>query len=309
MPGTVVPNARRSRHGRTLAELLVTLTVSGVLFALLATAFIGHERLVSGSSAISESRAHTRQALQIVPALMRSVATGDLHAVHDTLADFAYRIATGIVCLPSTSNQLVLAPDSVANGQYFASTTHTPQPGDVAHVFDAGLLPSATDDRWWTASVSGVAWVPNGCSGSILLDPVADAAHRARVLTLAWLGAAPVAISTGAVVSFTRRTRARLYASSGNRFLGISDFDPLLGRWSVVQPVSGPYAGTRSAPGVQFQLLDSLGAVLPPGPSPVGASALSLRVRSQTRTPLRMTGMRRGIRSESLSAHVALRNR
>ncbi|MGQ0641446.1 MAG: type II secretion system protein [Gemmatimonadaceae bacterium] len=305
----MTPNARSLRRaGRTLAELMVALMVSGVLFVLLATAFIGHERLVSGSTAIGEARAQARQAHQIVPALLRSVVPADVYAMHDTLADFAYPISSSLVCLLSTSNQLMLAPDSSARGQIFVSRTHTPTPGDLAHIFDSGVLPSTTDDRWWLASVSGLATLPNGCSGSPLLDPVADAVHSARVLSVAWLGGAPVSIPPGAVVHFTRRTRALLYASSGNDYLGISNFDPVRG-WSVVQPVSGPYARLSSAPGVRFQLLDSLGGALPSGAPALGASTLALHVRTQTAVQVRVAGMQRGARSESLSAHVALRNR
>ncbi len=302
-----MPNANVAlRPGRTLAELLVTLTVSGLLFALLTNAFIALERLVAGSTAIAEFRAHTRQAHQIAPVLLRAVASGDLYAVRDSLADFAYPIASAVVCLPSPPHQVMLAPDSIANGQHYASWTHMPRPGDLAHIFDAGTLPTATDDRWWTLSVNGLGVVPNGCAGSALLDSVADAAHRARVVSVT---ATTALIPAGAIVAFTRRTRAAVYASSGRDYLGISDFDPTLSRWSVVQPVSGPYISRPGAPGVQFQLLDSLGARLPGGVAPVNASTFALRVRSETATQVRITGMRRGVRAESLSSHIALRNR
>lgn len=308
-----MPNATHAaRQGRTLPELLVTLAVSGVLFALLTAAFIAHERLVSGSTAIAEARGQVRQAHQIIPAVLRaaSVAGGDIHAVHDTLVEFDYPIAHGVVCALSTPTRLMLAPDSIAVGQRLASWIHAPRAGDLAHVFDAGSLPGATDDRWWVASVGGVARLPNGCVGSSLLDPVADAAHQAHVVALgAWWGPTPAALPLGAVVQFTRRTRLLLYASSGKDFLGASDFDPTLPRWSVVQPVSGPYAGRAGAPGVQFRLLDSVGAAIPAGATPAGGSTVQLHVRSQTATPMRIAGMRRGFRAESLAAHVALRNR
>jgi hypothetical protein len=302
-----MPNARATlRPGRTLPELLVTLTVSGILFALLTGVGIALERLVAGSTAIAESRSHVRQAHQIAPLLLRAVAGADLYMVQDSLAEFAYPIASAVVCLPSQPHQVMLAPDTVANGQHYASLTHMPRPGDLAHIFDPGVLPTATDDRWLTASVSWLGVVPNGCAGSALLDSVADAAHRARVVSVA---ATTALIPAGAVVAFTRRTRAAVYASSGNDYLGISDFDPTTLRWSVVQPVSGPYFSRPGAPGVHFQLLDSLGALLPVGALPINASTFALRVRSQTATQVRITGMRRGARAESLSSHIALRNR
>jgi hypothetical protein len=304
-----LPNAASlARAGRTVAELLVALTVGGILFALLSAAFIGHERLTSGSTAIAELRGQTRQAQQIVPALLRAVASGDLFAVQDTLADFAYPIATGIVCLPATTGQLILAPDSIASGQRLGARTHTPRPGDLAHVFDAGPLIGASDDRWWTVPIGGTAALPNGCTGSPFLDPIRDATHTARIASIVgWPGAAPPPV--GAVVHFTRRTRAFLYTSSGKDYLGVSDFDPIVPQWSVVQPVSGPYASQAGVPGLQFQLLDSLGATLPLGPIPAGVATVALNVRSRTTGPLRITGMPRGPRAESLSAHVALRNR
>ncbi|MEW5916167.1 MAG: prepilin-type N-terminal cleavage/methylation domain-containing protein, partial [Gemmatimonadota bacterium] len=63
-----MPNV--TRLGRTLPELLVALVVSGILFALLSAAFIGHERLTAGATAIAELRANARQAQQILPAIL-----------------------------------------------------------------------------------------------------------------------------------------------------------------------------------------------------------------------------------------------
>ena len=306
------PNEQSHRCGRTLLELLVALTVSGILFALLSTAFVGHSRLVAGTTAIAESRARARQAQQIIPAVLASAApaAADLYAVHDTLVEFGYAIGTGVACLAGTSSQLMLAPDSIAAGQRLASWTHTPRPGDLAHIYDAGPLPGASDDRWWTASVSGLAWVPNGCSGSALLDPVRDAGHRARVLSIAgWTGPAALAIPLGAVVRFSRRLRVLVYSSSGKDYLGVSDWDGALSRWSVLQPVSGPYTGSAGVPGIQFRLTDSLGGLLPYGPSPSGAALLNVTLRTHSATPVRIPGMRPGFRAESLTANVALRNR
>jgi len=230
--------------------------------------------------------------------------------VHDTLVELDYPIANGVVCAASPPARLVLAPDSIAIGQRLASWIHAPRAGDLAHVFDPGTLPGVSDDHWWVAAVGGVALLPNGCAGSPLLDPVADASHQAHVVALsAWFGPGPPAVPLGAVVRFTQRTRLLLYASSGKDFLGASDFDPTLARWSLVQPVSGPYAGRAGAPGVQFLLLDSMGAALSVPAIPPGGSTIQIRIRSQTGTPVRIAGMRRGFRAESLTAYIALRNR
>jgi hypothetical protein len=305
-----VPNV--ARKGRTLAELVVVLTVSGILFALLSAAFLGHSRLVAGTTAIAEVRGHARQAQQIIPAILRAAApaAADLYAVHDTLVDFAYDIGSGVACLAGTSGQFMLAPDSIAAGQQLATWTHTPRPGDLAHVFDPGPLPGTSDDQWWVGSLTGLAWVPNGCSGSTLLDPVRDAVHRARVVSIAsWIGPVPAAVPQGAVVRFTRRLRVHVYNSSGKDYLGVSDWDAALSRWSVLQPVSGPYVASAGTPGVQFHLTDSLGAGLPYGASLPGAALLEMSVRTRSATRIRIPGMRPGFRVESLTADVALRNR
>ncbi|MGQ0540156.1 MAG: hypothetical protein ACT4R6_14530, partial [Gemmatimonadaceae bacterium] len=118
-------------------------------------------------------------------------------------------------------------------------------------------------------------------------------------------------VAPGALVHFTRRTRLFLYSSAGGHYLGASDLDPAGSGWSIVQPVSGPYSSARSAaPGVHFRLLDSLGAQLPlGGPAAAGSALLSLRLRSPTVSPVRVPGLSRGTRTESLSVHIALRNR
>jgi hypothetical protein len=305
-----VPNV--ARRGRTLAELVVVLTVSGILFALLSAAFLGHSRLVAGTTAMAEARGQARQAQQIVPALLRAAApaAADVYAVHDTLMEFGYNIGSGVACLAGTASQLILAPDSIAVGQQLASWTHTPRPGDLAHVFDQGALPSTSDDQWWVGSVSGLAWVPNGCAGSSLLDPVRDAVHRARAVAIAsWIGPVPAAVPEGAVVRFTRRLRVHVYNSSGKDYLGVSDWDAVLSRWSVLQPVSGPYVGGAGTPGVQFRLTDSLGGLLPYGASPAGAALLEILVQTRSSARVRIPGMTPGFRAESLTANVALRNR
>ncbi len=305
-----MPNARR--QGRTLPELLVVMTVSGVLFALLSAAFLGHSRLVAGTTAIAEARGQTRQAQQIVPAVLASAApsAADLYVVRDTLVEFGYAIGTGVVCLAGTSSQLMLAPDSIASGQQLASWTHPPRPGDLAYIYDPGALPGASDDRWWTAALGGLVWVPNGCSGSPLVDPVRDVGHRARAVSIAaWIGPPATVIPQGAIVRFTRRLRVLVYNSSGKDYLGLSDWDPVLARWSVLQPASGPYDAIPGTPGIQFRLTDSLGIVLPSGTSPPGAALLEMFVRTRSATSVRIPGMPPGFRAESLTANIALRNR
>lgn len=305
-----MPNV--ARRGRTLAELVVVLTVSGILFALLSAAFLGHSRLVAGTTAIAEARGQARQAQQIIPAMLRAAAPAavGLYAVQDTLVEFGYDIGNGVACLAGTSSQFMLAPDSIAAGQQLASWTHTPRPGDLAHVFDPGPLPGTSDDTWWVGSLSGLAWVPNGCSGSTLLDPVRDVGHRARAVSIAaWIGPVPAAVPQGAVVRFTRRLRVHVYNSSGKDYLGVSDWDALLSRWSVLQPVSGPYAAGAGTPGIEFRLTDSLGAFLPYGASPPGAALLEILVQTRSSARVRIPGMRPGFRAESLTASVALRNR
>lgn len=305
-----MPNAHRPGH--TLVELMVVLVVSGFLFALLSTAFLGHSRLITSAASIADARAQARQAQFIIPAMVgaASPAAADMYAVHDTLVDFGYSIGNGVACLVGSAGNITLAPDSIAAGQQLASWTHTPRPGDDAFVFDPGVLPGTSDDTWFVGSVGGLVWAPNGCAGSPLLDPVRDAGHRARVVSISsWLGPAPLAVPVGAVVRFTRRHRLLVYNSSGKDYVGVSDWDPTLSRWSVLQPVSGPYFGSAGAPGVQFRLKDSLGVALPFGPSPSGSALLETMVRTRSAARVRIPGMRSGFRAESLSANVALRNR
>ncbi|MEW5917441.1 MAG: hypothetical protein AB1762_13605, partial [Gemmatimonadota bacterium] len=155
------------------------------------------------------------------------------------------------------------------------------------------------------AVLAGLSTVPNACAGSALLDSLRDASHTAHVAAVTWTGAPPALIPLGSVVRFTRRTRAFLYTSSGKPYLGVSDFDRSTARWSVVQPVSGPYASSPLTPGIRLQAVDSLGNNWPFGP----LASITVEARTQSPTRLRIPGFAGGIRSESLSASVALRNR
>jgi hypothetical protein len=130
---------------------------------------------------------------------------------------------------------------NVTRANQLAAFGTTPQPGDLAAVFDPGPSSSTSDDAWVALPVDDVVSLTTTCAASPFVDPVAEARLPRLRLRFATGVRAPGTIGPGAFVHVLRRVRYRLYRTSASEwYLGYSEWDG--SAYTVVQPVSGPFA-------------------------------------------------------------------
>jgi hypothetical protein len=92
--------------------------------------------------------------------------------------------------------------------------------------------------------------------------------------------------------------------------LGWTEWNQGASAWNVIQPVAGPllpYAAGGATSGFGVAWFDSLGAALSPPPG-IAPRLVAFTLGATTRRAVRMDGLARGARRDSLTGRVALRN-
>jgi prepilin-type N-terminal cleavage/methylation domain-containing protein len=291
----------RPRPGFTLVELLVSLALLGVVLAGVLGALGRQQRLYRDLADVIESRRQVRHALAVLQPELRAIAADALAAegsdvllLADSVVELRAALGSSVVCGHDSASQLDLPALAPSSGSTLTAWHAAPRAGDAVLVYDEGPADDGADDRWRAHDVRDLSEGRAYCATSPFMRPADAALARFRV-TLA--GAPPLSptIRAGAPVRFARRTRYSLYrASAGGWFLGQREWS---GRWSTIQPVSGPYRalapGAPSASGLTFAAVDSAGA-----PAAAGARAVAIlaTVRARTQAPLASAGFAHGWR-------------
>ena len=254
------------RRAFTTVELLVVLLIGGVVAATIGTVLRRQQRFFTNAAMLVERRGALRDATGILPAEIRALspAGSDVISFSDSALEIRATIGAAIACDTVAGGEAIdLAPLRAARPIPLGAYSTMPQPGDMALVFDAGATDSPADDAWLTLPVGGIASITNVCAGSPVLDAADAAVARLR---LRFTPGARVSASTrpGAFVHVLRRVRYRLYrANTAGWYLGYSEWDG--GAFTVVQPVSGPFAAysrSAGASGLFLRYLDEAGGVI-----------------------------------------------
>jgi prepilin-type N-terminal cleavage/methylation domain-containing protein len=313
IPRRAVPSG--ARRGFTLTELVVALALFGVVAAAMFRALDRQARFHDGITRLLEARSQLAATHDVVAAHLRAASTGagDLEAFTDTSVVFRAPIAAGVACA-MTASTLELAPEVLSAGHRITHVRSTPAPGDSVWLFDEGGTPASWDDGWFGAEIAGVVRMTGTCAGTPYVHPVLDAGQPGVRLTLSGAPAFPAGVGPGSALRVTRRARFAYYRTGTGEFaLGYADWNHAAGAWDVIQPLSGAFAplnrASLSASGVAFAALDSAGSPIAPGTPAPPAARLALATRTVTRGVLRMDGLPRGVRVDSLVASLALRNR
>lgn len=296
------------RPGTTLVELTVVIVLLGLIVGGLLAVVQRQQRFYRGASEVAAARSQVSQAAAILPAELRGMSPArDAIEALDSALEFHSTIATGVVCQRGP-DWVALVPLRPPGAPALRGELVPPEPGDIAHLLEPDD-PNPAGDRWPIFVVAEVASDAGLCAAGPFAHPLADAG-RPR-LRLALGAPLPPGITPGAPVRVTRRIRYSLYRA-GDRlwYLGFDEWRE--GKWSGVQPVSGPYAGYArgSAAGIRFEYLDAAGDALP---EPVSLDRLAL-VRLVVRSPpprSRGAGApaTSGTSLDSAVVDVALRNR
>ena len=320
-------NARRSRRGFTLVELLITIVLLGLVMGTLMTVILRQQRFYHAASEIIDTRSQVRQAADLLPTDLRgaSTATGTVAGVvvADLYADgmnphsLSYRSSFGsaVSCVINAGRtQIIMPPLALASGTTLTSWLHAPVAGDSVFVFDdEGTM--GGPGVWVPREIAAVTLLTDGCPASTGFTDVADAGKDAWMLTLtaALPATVPTGNGVGNPVRFFQPVTYELYQETDERwYLGYGDCR--VGRSPVctdLEPVSGPYLPPSDDPavsGVTFEYLDGAGA---PAFLPQDVATIRMTFRGETRSTVNVPGTTTtdGHYRDAMTVMVAVRNR
>jgi prepilin-type N-terminal cleavage/methylation domain-containing protein len=301
--------ARLNRRGFTAVELLVVLAIGGVVTGAIVGVLRRQQRFFTSASVLVGQRISLRDATGILPGELRALApaSGDVIAFSDSALEIRATVGSAIVCDTLRSGEAVaLAPSRAAREAALSAYSSTPQPGDVALLYDPGVPDIATDDAWVAREITDVASSASVCATSPFVDPADPTAAR-LVMQFRPGDAIPATVAPGAFVRVLRRVRYRLYrAGTGDWVLGYSEWDGTT--YSVVQPVSGPFApySRGGTGGLTLRYYDTFGVELTPGDDAMRIASLALTVRGSSRESLASTAVRL---ADSQTVAIGIRNR
>jgi len=288
------------RRGFTLVELLVSVTISGVVMGSIVKVLAGNQRFYQAQTQILDVQQSVRTVAQILPGELRGLdpSDGDILAMSDTSITFKAPRAFSIVCATPTAadvaaRQIVIA-NSLTSGYRGMDASR-----DSVLVFREGNPDRASDDHWLRASIvaSTSATCAGGTAGTRLTLGGMSNGDSLGVLT----AAGDRGVLSGAPLRTFEVVNYRLYDDgTGSWWLGIRTFAS--GTWSATQPTAGPL---RALNGLQLQYRDSSQALTV---VPTAVRRIRITVRGISSQPVNIPGRGVGFYQDSIVARVSLRN-
>ncbi len=329
---TGVRRSAARRAGFTLPEMMVTITLLGIVMATVLNLLNRQQRFYRSANEIVDARSQLRQAATLLPFDLRGISsTGkDIVKIDPTKIGVVVNFGSAIICdrIASSANQFDIPPLDAAENVY-TTWTRKPTAGDSVFIFDENVKRGAEDDRWLRFSIeqmvdSLTTYCPTGTGPTGIYTTTADATkrrHRIKVKLPGTLmdgtpvAAIPTTVVTGAAVRFEHPQEYSLYKPSGETegrwYLGMTDWKN--GAWTTVAPVSGPYRagdGTAAASGLQFRYFTDTGTELSATSNPALVARIDMMVRTRgTDTRNVISQGAAGVFDDSLAARVAIRNR
>ncbi|CAN5166735.1 hypothetical protein BH23GEM2_BH23GEM2_03430 [soil metagenome] len=289
--------------GWTLVELLMAVTILGVITALGASTLASEQRDARAAARLRAVRAEIRDAGSVLAQELRGASPpGDtLRLVADSAIEFFAPILTAVTCAPGSGTRLLLSPPMLAYGPTVPASGSQPDSGDLVWVWVEDSLRTPGSWRRWQVAAYAAG---SGESCNLELETLGA---QTQLLTIA--GDAGL-VPAGAPVQLVRRGRYSVYRSAdGAWYLGYKRCDALgPSRCQAVQPVAGPYrARTGGRPGIQFRYFGEVGGEL----AEASAATETWRVEVIVRSDTAQSGLRSrriGALDDSVVMAVALRN-
>jgi prepilin-type N-terminal cleavage/methylation domain-containing protein len=214
------PDRARARGGFTLAELMISLVIGGILVAVVLQFVSGQTRTAAAQSAREQVQQNARGALEIVGSDLRgAIADGLLRADAQRL-DFMLPRRWGVVCSTAGGNTTtalfpVIPGDPIPTG-----------PG-------AGLIVFRGDV--WLPAVPALATVAATAPAALAICP--GAAGNVQAVTLTGAGHPPGA-TAGDRIAVYQLVRYDVGVSQGERWIRRSDGSGIAN--NNMQPLAGP---------------------------------------------------------------------
>ncbi len=307
----------RSR-GFTLAELLASLVIAGLVAAAATATLARQQRLYAGAAQVLDIRGQLRDAADVLATDIRGAAVAGygMPLMSDSAIEMFTTIGTSIACSAPAGTSIGLAPSVLASGNTLTSLLVTPDTGDLAAIY---TIPGGNPDsaRWETRRIVSFASgaLASTCPRSTGFTSLADASAGATGYTLLIAGPAPASARKGAPIRFVRRARYSIYKSSDNLwYLGYRRCGAVtLAACTTIQPLSGPYrpyTARGNGSGLSFRYFDLDGTELPSGSSDGRAVArVDLVLRGESARSVSLNGDARAQFRDSVVVSVSPRNR
>lgn len=296
--------ARHAPPGFTLAELMISLVLLGLVGGTIMTFLIRQQRFFTNSSEVIETRASVRQAADLLSTELRALSpeSGDIYAMDMSGIEYRAVRGTAIVCNLLHPAQFVVPPVALSRRNGLSNWAAAPVPGDSVLVLDVDATPRV----WLRGEIAAVG----GGSCLAAADYTASASENDAGLQITLVDPLPSAtLITGAAVRFYRRASYRLYqAADGRSYLGYRDCLPTrVPQCETIQPVSGPYLPNASAEtgGLVFRYFDETGAETA---VPDDVVRMDVTARAASRNLIPMSGGAPDAYRDSLAFSIAARN-
>lgn len=311
-----------SRAGFSLTELIISMTLLGLIGTVIVSVVVSQQRFYRGTNALVETRAQLRQVAAMLPSDLRgiSAAGNDIYSMTDSSIEFRSTFGSSVVCktMSSGGGYLVLPPRNTAKGIRWTSWSQAPVIGDSIALYDESTGSGAADDRWTMHQITALAMYTgdgsSACQSSTRFTQASDLTSTNPSYRIAVSPGFASTVKQGAAIRFYKRVRYNLFQDAdGLWYLGYRDCV----QWrtpqcSEPQAIGGPYqayadAGTGLS-GIEFAYHDSDDVVTT---NPAALARITVVVRGESSELIQLGGMQSGWKRfrDSLTLEVALRNR
>lgn len=295
------------RAGYTLVELLVTITLLGVIGTIVTRMMLDQQRFYQRTNEQMSIRRELRTAMSMLPADLRSVSSvgGDIISFTASSIRFRATIGASIICAKANANTLDLPPLDMARTTLTTWYTR-PEVGDTIFAFRADSM-GAGGDSWTAHRIVTIAPSTAYCAGSPYIDGTLDAGkERWRVVVQPDVHDS---VKVGAAIRFMRSTEYSIVAgASGSYYVGRAEYRG--GVWTAPTPIAGPFVApsVADAGGMRFVMFDSTGAQIAPGGNGRAVSRIDLTLRGEGASSSGPVAGKTEAR-DSIAFRTALRNR
>ena len=255
---------RVGRYGASLAELLVALTISGIVLGTATATVLRQQRTTATLGGRAARGSQTRAALGALSVDLSAlaVASGDLvpAEMRDSAIQLRSVVTAGLACGDAVGLTSLVADLGAPSTETVAAE---PRVGDTLWWY------GASDSGWRGQPISAADSVTTACP----LDGGRVRAARRIVI------AAAESIHAGSPLRITRPARYSFYRSGdGSLQLGLREWSEAGHRFAPPQPVAGPFVARDVGGRSGFRYFDAEGAELPIGADGVDAARVA-RVR------------------------------
>jgi prepilin-type N-terminal cleavage/methylation domain-containing protein len=291
-----------SRRGASIIELMIALTIFGLVMAGVTSAISEQTRFQAGAARVVSSQRTMRQIGDLLPGELRALGTGagDIYAMNASSIDLRVTTGSSVVCAVTGGGMSVtIPPVQLGTGLPLTSWRDVPLAGDSVFIFDEGASAARNDDSWRAYRLTAA---PAAGSCATTTGFTRSAGEAAAGMTLTVATAIPLTTSVGAPIRFYRPARYALATGTdGKWYLGYTECSGGCGTLDVVAgPVRSP-----SGQGIGFTFRDSLGAVTA---TPSQVAFVELVLHTDGAPVGERSRMRSGALADSLRVSVAVRN-